>query len=83
LAFCDNIPEAVPVCRQTLTGPFKKWRHLHMISNIDKHDQKQTEIMDEVEFEIPYSRIRKLFDYRKEAAIGALEGKMKNGLFLV
>jgi len=62
LAFCDNIPEAVPVCRQTLTGPFKKWRHLHMFSNIDKHDQKQTEIIDEVEFEIPYSRIRKLFE---------------------
>jgi len=33
-----------------------------MFSNIDKHDQKQTEIIDEVEFEIPYSRIRKLFE---------------------
>ena len=61
---------------------------LHRFSNIDKHDRKQTEIIDEVEFEIPYSRIgklyegyaytrlQKLFDYRKEATVRALEGKM-------
>jgi hypothetical protein len=48
----------------------------------------QTEIIDEVEFEIPYScigklfedyaytRLQKLFDYRKEATVRALEGKM-------
>jgi ligand-binding SRPBCC domain-containing protein len=61
---------------------------LHRFSNIDKYDRKQTEIIDEVEFEIPYSRIgklyegyaytrlQKLFDYRKEATVRALEGKM-------
>jgi ligand-binding SRPBCC domain-containing protein len=50
-----------------------------MLSNIDKHDQEQTQIIDEVGFEIPYGRLRKLFegyaytrlqkpfDYRKEA----------------
>jgi ligand-binding SRPBCC domain-containing protein len=70
-----------------LTGPFKKWRHLHRFSDINNHDQKQTEIIDEVEFEIPYShigklfggyaytRLQKLFNYRKEATIRALEGK--------
>jgi ligand-binding SRPBCC domain-containing protein len=26
---------------EMLTGPFKKWRHLHRFSKIDKHDQKQ------------------------------------------
>jgi len=44
------------------------------------------------DFEIPYSRIgklfegtrlQKLFNYRKEATIRALESKMKHGLFIV
>ncbi|MGA9152333.1 MAG: hypothetical protein WBZ36_17295 [Candidatus Nitrosopolaris sp.] len=63
-----------------------------MFSNIDEHDQEQTEIIDEVEFENPYGRIgklfegyaytrlQKLFDYRKKSP---LEGKSEmKGLFL-
>ena len=36
---------------EMLKGPFKKWRHLHRFHNID---QKQTQIIDEVDFELPY-----------------------------
>ncbi|MGB6532810.1 MAG: hypothetical protein WBF33_32345 [Candidatus Nitrosopolaris sp.] len=73
---------------QHLDGPFKKWRHLHRFSDIDNHYQKQTEIIDEVDFEIPYShigklfegyactRLQKLFDYRKAATVRTLKGNM-------
>ena len=36
---------------EMLAGPFKKWRHLHKFHSIDG---KQTEIIDEIEFELPY-----------------------------
>ena len=67
---------------EMLAGPFKKWRHLHTFYNIDG---KQTEIIDEVEFELPYSILGKLFEgyaydqlqnifeYRKKATVKALE----------
>lgn len=67
---------------EMLSGPFKKWRHLHWFHNIEG---KQTEIIDEVEFELPYGILGKLFDgyaykqlqnifeYRKIATIKALE----------
>ena len=71
---------------EMLTGPFKKWRHLHKFYEIDvSNKQTQTEVVDEVNFEIPYSPIGKLFegyvyrrlqilfDYRKVATIRALE----------
>ncbi len=44
---------------EMLEGPFKKWRHLHKFHNIDG---KQTEIIDEIEFELPYDILGKLFD---------------------
>ena len=65
-----------------LSGPFKKWRHLHRFQNIEG---KQTEIIDEVEFELPYGILGKLiegyaykqlqniFEYRKITTIKALE----------
>ena len=67
---------------EMLSGPFKKWRHLHRFHNIGG---KQTEIIDEVEFELPYGVLGKLiegyaykqlqdiFEYRKITAIKALE----------
>jgi ligand-binding SRPBCC domain-containing protein len=36
---------------EMLEGPFKKWRHLHQFHIVDG---KQTEIIDEIEFELQY-----------------------------
>jgi ligand-binding SRPBCC domain-containing protein len=67
---------------EMLSGPFKKWRHLHRFRNIDG---KQTEIIDEAESELPYSILGKLFEryaykqlqnifeYRKSATVKTLE----------
>jgi len=67
---------------EMLSGPFKKWRHLHKFQNID---EKLTEVIDEIEFELPYGMLGKLFDgyaykqlqnifeYRKIATIRALK----------
>ena len=68
---------------EMLEGPFKKWRHLHKFHNII--DREQTEIIDEVEFELPYSilgrlfegyaykQLQNIFEYRKTATVKALE----------
>ncbi len=71
---------------EMLTGPLRKWRHLHKFHDIHiNEDQKQTEVIDEVDFELPYSlvgrlfegyvckRLEKFFDYRKAATIKSLE----------
>jgi ligand-binding SRPBCC domain-containing protein len=71
---------------ELLTGLFKMWRHSHKFYALNiNNNQKQTEVIDEVYFEIPYgpigklfeayaySRIKKLFDHRKAATIRALE----------
>ena len=63
----------------------RRWHsHKFYAINID-NNQKQTEVIDDVEFEIPYSpigklfeayaysRIQKLFDHRKAATIRTLE----------
>jgi ligand-binding SRPBCC domain-containing protein len=67
---------------EMLSGPFKKWAHLHEFHNIDGN---QTEVIDEIEFELPYGILGKLFEsyayqqlynifeYRKIATIKALE----------
>lgn len=68
---------------EMLKGPFKKWRHLHRFHEIN---EKQTQIIDEVEFELPYgivgkllfedytyNRLEKIFAYRRIATIKALE----------
>jgi ligand-binding SRPBCC domain-containing protein len=44
---------------EMLAGPFKKWRHLHKFHNIDG---KQTDIINEIEFELPYGILGKLFE---------------------
>jgi ligand-binding SRPBCC domain-containing protein len=71
---------------EMLTGPFKIWRHWHKFYDVDNNnDQKQTQVIDEIYFELPYCIIGKLFDgyayrrleklfcYRKLATIRALE----------
>jgi ligand-binding SRPBCC domain-containing protein len=67
---------------EMLDGPFKKWRHVHKFHNID---EKQTQVIDEIEFELPYGVLGKLFEgyaykqlqqtfeHRKVATIKALE----------
>ena len=71
---------------EMLTGPLRKWRHLHKFNDINiNNNQKQTEVIDEVDFELPYNpvgklfegyvsrRLEKFFDYRKAATIKSLE----------
>lgn len=68
---------------EMLQGPFKKWRHLHRFHEIS---QKQTQVIDEVDFELPYgvvgkllfedytyNRLEKIFAHRRIATIKALE----------
>ena len=68
---------------EMLAGPFKKWIHSHKFHDIDG---KQTEIVDEIEFELPYGicgklclegydskQLHKIFEYRKIATIRALK----------
>jgi ligand-binding SRPBCC domain-containing protein len=71
---------------EMLTGPLRRWRHLHKFNDIHINDeQMKTEVIDEVDFELPYSPVEKLFegyvskrlenffDYRKAATIKSLE----------
>ena len=67
---------------EMLSGPFKKWKHLHRFGSIEG---KQTEIIDEVNFELPYGilgkvfegyaykQLQNIFEYRKKATVKALE----------
>jgi len=67
---------------EMLAGPFKKWRHSHKFQNIDG---KQTEVVDEIQFQLPYGifgklfegyackQLHKIFEYRKVATIRALK----------
>jgi ligand-binding SRPBCC domain-containing protein len=68
---------------EMLAGPFKKWSHLHKFRDLD-YGQK-TEVVDQVDFELPYgivgklfegyvyNQLRKIFDHRKIATIKNLE----------
>jgi ligand-binding SRPBCC domain-containing protein len=72
---------------EMLTGPFKKWRHLHKFDDTD-NSQKQTQVMDQIDFELPCGILGRLFDgyaertleklfyHRKLATIRALENKL-------
>jgi ligand-binding SRPBCC domain-containing protein len=67
---------------EMLAGPFKKRRHLHKFHDIDG---KQTEVVDEIQFQLPYSifgkffegyackQLHKIFEYRKVVTIRALK----------
>lgn len=62
-------------------GIFKTWRHAHTFRKID---EETTEVIDEIEFELPYgpigrifegyayNRLEKIFEHRKQATIKAL-----------
>ena len=66
-----------------LSGPFKRWKHLHKF----RYDVQlnQTEIVDEVEFQLPYGtmgrifegltniELKRIFEHRKMATTKALE----------
>jgi len=67
---------------EMLSGRFKVWRHAHIFNAID---DRRTEVVDEIDFELPYGwfgrlfdgyvyrRLAQTFDYRKHATIRALE----------
>jgi ligand-binding SRPBCC domain-containing protein len=62
-------------------GIFKIWKHVHIFREIDEGD---TEVIDEIEFELPNrligkiferyacNKLEKIFEYRKQATIKAL-----------
>ncbi|MFZ0697012.1 MAG: hypothetical protein WAM88_07730 [Nitrososphaeraceae archaeon] len=68
---------------EMLSGPFKRWKHLHKF----RYDVQlnQTEIVDEVEFQLPYGtmgrifegltniELKRIFEHRKMATTKALE----------
>ena len=61
-----------------LEGPFNKWKHIHKFKQINKN---KTEVIDEVEFDLPYGifgkiasiyvnkKLKKIFEHRKEETI--------------
>jgi ligand-binding SRPBCC domain-containing protein len=63
---------------EMLEGPFMKWKHIHKFKRINKN---KTEIIDEVEFSLPYGvfgkivsiyvtkLLRQLFKHRKDETI--------------
>ncbi len=69
---------------EMLKGPFNRWKHNHKFQKIN---EKETKIIDEIDFELPYGIIGKLFkvyafkqldkifEYRKMATITMLENK--------
>jgi ligand-binding SRPBCC domain-containing protein len=72
---------------EMLTGPFKKWKHLHKFNDVN-NSQQQTQVTDEIDFELPWGKIGSLFDgyasrklqrlfyHRKLSTIRALESKL-------
>jgi len=59
---------------EMVKGPFKKWKHVHLFSEIGKN---QTVVTDKIEFELPFfflgklmegyveNSLKKIFEYRK------------------
>lgn len=68
---------------EMLSGPFKRWVHIHKFH----YDVKlnQTQVVDEVRFELPYGmlgkpletlaiyELKKVFEYRKKITVEILE----------
>lgn len=64
-------------------GMFRKWKHLHRFIEITHNE---TEIVDQIEFELPFGfvgrlfegyallKLAEVFEYRKNATIEALRG---------
>jgi ligand-binding SRPBCC domain-containing protein len=65
-----------------LTGRFKIWKHAHKFRSLE---DKTTEVIDEIDFELPYGflgrcfesyvlgRLGRAFAYRKQATQRAME----------
>ena len=65
-------------------GPFKKWKHVHLFSDIGKN---QTLVTDTIEFELPFfflgklmegyveNNLMKIFEYRKIQTVNILSNK--------
>jgi len=63
-------------------GPFKRWKHTHTFNNIS---DSETEVIDDVDFELPYGiigklfegyaagQLKRIFDHRQEATKADLE----------
>ncbi|MCI0560334.1 MAG: hypothetical protein MN733_17755 [Nitrososphaera sp.] len=66
---------------EMLSGRFKLWKHVH---EFKKLDENRTEVIDEIDFELPYGILGRLFEgyvyrklgstfaYRKKATIQAM-----------
>ena len=67
---------------EMITGPFKRWIHLHKFYSIDG---KRTQIINEIDFRLPYgilgrllevyvyNQLKKIFEHRKLITIKVLE----------
>ena len=72
---------------EMITGRFRIWKHLHKFNRID---EKKTQVIDEIYFELPYGCIGKLFEnyvckqlrnifaYREKATIEYLKFNSTN-----
>jgi len=69
---------------EMVKGPFKKWKHVHLFSEIGKN---QTVITDKIEFELPFfflgklmegyveNNLKKIFEFRKIQTVNILSKK--------
>ncbi len=69
---------------EMVKGPFKKWKHTHLFSEIGKN---QTVVTDKIEFELPFfflgklmegyveNNLKKIFDFRKIQTVNNLSNK--------
>lgn len=69
---------------EMVKGPFKKWKHVHIFSKIEKN---QTVVTDKIEFELHFfffgklmegyveKKLKKIFEYRKIQTVNNLSNK--------
>jgi ligand-binding SRPBCC domain-containing protein len=72
---------------EMVKGPFKKWKHVHIFSEIGKN---QTVVIDKIEYELPFfflgklmegyveNSLKKIFEYRKNQTVNNLSTKSAN-----
>ena len=70
---------------EMVKGPFKKWKHVHLFSEIG---EIQTVITDKIEFELPFfflgklmegyveNNLKKIFEFRKIQTVNKLSNKL-------
>jgi ligand-binding SRPBCC domain-containing protein len=69
---------------EMIKGPFKKWKHIHLFSDIGKN---QSVVTDTIEFELPFfslgklmegyveNSLKKIFEFRKIQTLNILSDK--------